>query len=195
MFYYLSHQGSPKKAECLRIGASELWCWRRLKPVNPKGNESWIFIGRTDAEAPILWPPDAKSRLIGKDPDAGKDWRQKEKKAKEDEIAEWHHLCNGYEHELGQTPGDGEGQGAARLGVLMSPAQLGDWTTTNNKFCGDQSNNWLSQESLMDAKINRAKLDEKQDIYTASKYVPPHCLLITKRKKLTLQWETCHILI
>ena len=76
-----------KKAECRRIDASELWCWRRLenpldckeiKPVNPKGNQSWIFIGRTDAEAeaPILWPPDAKSWLIWKDTDAGKDWGQ-----------------------------------------------------------------------------------------------------------------------
>ena len=59
-----------------------------IKPVNSKGNQSWIFIGRTDAEAeaPILWPPDVKSRLIGKDPDAGKDWRQKEKRAAEDEM-------------------------------------------------------------------------------------------------------------
>ena len=74
-----------KKAECQRIDAFELWCWRRLEspldckevqPVNPKGDQSWVFIGRTDAEAetPILWPPDAKSWLIWKDPDAGKDW-------------------------------------------------------------------------------------------------------------------------
>ena len=71
-----------KKAECRRIDAFEMWCWRRLKrpldykefkPVNPKGNQSQIFIGRTDAEAPILWLPDAKSQLIGKDPDAGID--------------------------------------------------------------------------------------------------------------------------
>ena len=79
-----------KKAECRRIDAFELWCWRRLEspldckevqPVHPKGNQFWIFIGRTDAEAetPILWPPDAKNWLIGKDPDAGKDWRQEEK--------------------------------------------------------------------------------------------------------------------
>ena len=79
-----------KKAERQRIDPFRLWCWRRLlrvpwtariQPVNPKGNQSWIFIGRTDAEAetPILWPPDANNRLIGKDPDAGKDWRQEEK--------------------------------------------------------------------------------------------------------------------
>ena len=76
-----------KKAEHWRTDAFELWCWRRLlraldckeiKSVNPKGNQSWIFIGRTDAEgeAPILWPPDVKNWLIGKDPDAGKDWSQ-----------------------------------------------------------------------------------------------------------------------
>ena len=61
---------------------------KEIKPVNPKGNQPWIFIGRTDAEAeaPILWPPDVKTRLFGKDPDAGKDWRQKEKRAAEDEM-------------------------------------------------------------------------------------------------------------
>ena len=91
-----------KKVECQRTDASQLWYWRRLlkvpvfkeiKPVNPKGNQSWIFIGRTDAEAetPLLWPPDAKSWLIGKDPDAlrqigWKDWRQKEKEVAEDEM-------------------------------------------------------------------------------------------------------------
>ena len=80
------------------------------KEVNPKGNQSWIFIGRTDAEAetPILWPPDGKIWLIRKDRDAGKDWRQKEKGAREDEIVGWHYQLNG--HEFEQTPGDTEGQ-------------------------------------------------------------------------------------
>ena len=84
---------------------------KEIKPVNLKGNQSWIFIGRTDAEAeaPILWPPDAK-RLIGKDPDAGKDWRQEEKGLTEDEMVGWHHRFNGHESE--QTPGDDEGQGS-----------------------------------------------------------------------------------
>ena len=74
---------------------------KEIKPVNPKGNQSWIFIGRTDAEAetPILWPPDAKNWLIRKDPDAGKDWRQEEKGMTEDEMVEWHHQLNGYEFE------------------------------------------------------------------------------------------------
>ena len=80
-------------------------------PVDPKGNQSWIFIERTDAkaEAPILWPPDAKSWLIGNDPDAGKDRRQEEKKMTEDETVGWHHWLNG--HEVEQALGDGEGQG------------------------------------------------------------------------------------
>ena len=83
-----------------------------IKPVNPKGNQPWISIGRTDAKAevPILWPPDAKSWLIGKDPDAGKDWRQEEKGMTEDEMVGWHHQLNG--HEFEQTLGDSEGQGS-----------------------------------------------------------------------------------
>ena len=64
---------------------------KEIKPVNPKGDQSWVFIGRTDAEAPILWPPDAKSRFIGKDPDAGKDCRQEDEGATEEEIVGWHH--------------------------------------------------------------------------------------------------------
>ena len=72
-----------------------------IQPVHPKGDQSWIFIGRTDAEdeAPILWPPDMKNWLIGKDPDAGKDWRQEEKGTTEDEMVGWHHQLNGHEFE------------------------------------------------------------------------------------------------
>ena len=82
---------------------------KEIKPVNPKGNQLWIFIGRTNAkaEAPILWPSDAKSRLIGKDPDAGKDWREEEKEMTEDEMAEWHNWLNG--HEFEEAPGVGNG--------------------------------------------------------------------------------------
>ena len=79
--------------------------------VNPKGNQSWIFIGRTDVEAetPILWPPDAKSWLICKDSDAWKDWGQEEKETMQDEIVGWHYWLNG--HGFGWTPGIGDGQG------------------------------------------------------------------------------------
>ena len=82
---------------------------KEIKSVNLKGNQHWIFIGRPDAEAPILWPPDVKSQLIGKDPDAVTKWRQMEKKATEDEIVGWHHQFNG--HELGQIPAYVERQG------------------------------------------------------------------------------------
>ena len=82
---------------------------KEIQLVYPKGNQPWIFIGRTDTEAepPILWPPDLKSQLIGKDPDAGKDWRQEEKGITEDKMVGWHHQLNG--HEFEQTLGDGEG--------------------------------------------------------------------------------------
>ena len=85
---------------------------KEIKPVNPKRNQSWIFIGRTDAEAeaPILWPPDAKNWLIGKAPDTGKDWRQEEKGTREDEMVKWHHWLNG--HEFEQALGVGDEQGA-----------------------------------------------------------------------------------
>ena len=75
--------------------------YKEIQPVNPKGNQSWIFTGRTDAEAetPILWPPDAKNRLIGKDPDAGKDWRWEEKGTTEDEMVGWHYRLGGREFE------------------------------------------------------------------------------------------------
>ena len=72
---------------------------KEIQLVHPKGDQSWVFIERTDAEAetPILWPPDAKSQLIGKDPNAGRDWGQKEKGTAEDEMVGWHHLLNGHE--------------------------------------------------------------------------------------------------
>ena len=84
---------------------------KEIQPVHPKGDQSWVFIGRTDAEAetPVLWPPHAKSWLIGKDPDTGKDWAQEEKRTTEDEMVGWHHCLDG--HGFGWTPGVGDGQG------------------------------------------------------------------------------------
>ena len=84
---------------------------KEIQPVNPKRNQPWIFIGRTDAEAetPILWSPDVKNWLIWKDLDAGKDWRWEEKGMTEDEMVGWHHQLN--EHEFASTPGGGNGQG------------------------------------------------------------------------------------
>ena len=84
---------------------------KEIQPIHPKGNQSWIFIGRTDVEAetPVLWPSCVKSWLIGKDPDAGKDWGQEEKGMTEDEMAGWHHWLDGYEFEQGLGVTDGQG--------------------------------------------------------------------------------------
>ena len=90
---------------------SPLVC-KEIQPVNPKGNQSWIFIGKTDVEAetPMFWPPDSKNWLIGKDPDAREDWGQEEKGMTEDEMVGWHHRLN--VHKFEQAPGVGYGQGS-----------------------------------------------------------------------------------
>ena len=100
---------------------------KEIQPVHPKGNQHWIFIGRTDAEAeaPILWPPDVKSWFIGKGSDAGKDWGQEEKGATEDKMVRQHHQLNG--HEFEETPGDSEGQGSL---VCCSPWGCKELDTT-----------------------------------------------------------------
>ena len=105
----------------------------KIKSVNLKGNQSWMFIGRTDAEAetPILWPPDAKNWLTGKDPDAGQDWRQDEKGTTEDKMVGWYHWLDGNEFE--QAPGAGDGTG--KPGVLQSTGSQRvrhNWTTNLN---------------------------------------------------------------
>ena len=113
--------------DCEDSWAPKNWCFRtvvlektlgspldckEIQSVHPKGDQSWVFIGRTDAEAetPVLWPPHAKSWLIGKDPDAGKDWGQEEKGTTEDEMVVWHHQL--YGHEFEWTPSVGDGQDA-----------------------------------------------------------------------------------
>ena len=100
---------------------------KEIKPVNPKGNQPWIFIGRTDAEAeaPVLWPADVKNWLIWKDPDVGKDWGQEEKGVTEDGMFEWHPWLNGHEYE--QTQGDSEGQGS--LACMGSQRVRHNWAT------------------------------------------------------------------
>ena len=112
---------------------SPLGC-KEIKPVNPKGYQSWIFIGRTDAktEDPVLWPPDVKSQLIGKDPNIGKDWGQEEKGATEDEMVGWHHWLNGHESEqaLGVVK-DRRAWCAAVHGVTKSQTWLSNWTELN----------------------------------------------------------------
>ena len=143
-----------KKAECQRIAAFELWCWRRLLRVPwtaRRSNQSilkeipsWIFIGRTDAEAeaPILWPPDTKNWLTGKCPDAGKDWRQEEKGKTEDEMVEWHHWLDRPEFEQALGVGDGQGRRAC--------CRQGVWTRLSDRteWCSLKHYSWRRGSSL-----------------------------------------------
>ena len=106
---------------------SRLDC-KEIQAVHPKGDQSWVFNGRTDVEAgtPLLWPPHAKSWLIVKDPDAGRDWRQGEKGTTEDEMVGWHHQLN--VHGFGWTPGVGDGQGGlACCGSWVTESDTSEW--------------------------------------------------------------------
>ena len=150
MAYKYKYKGSYEYTECWKkkCWAPKNWCFwnvvlektlespldcKEIQPAHPKGNQSWIFIGRTDAEAevPVLWHPDVKNWLIGKDPDSGQDWRQEEKGMTEDEMVGWHHWLDGLEFE--QALGIGDGQGGL---VCWSPwghkeldmAQQLNWT-------------------------------------------------------------------
>ena len=126
--------------------ASPLDC-REIQPVHPKGDQSWVFIGRTDVEAetPILRPPHAKSWLIGKVSDSGRDWGQEEKGMTEDEMAGWHHWLNG--REFGWTLGVGDGQGGLQVlhavihGITKSWTRLSDWTKLDWYIADEQLKN------------------------------------------------------
>ena len=146
-----------EKAERRRLDAFELWCWRRLlrvpwdckeiQLVHSKGDQPWVFFGRNVAKAEILvlWPPPAKSWLIGKDSDAGRDWGQEEKGMTEDEMAGWHHRLDGPEFEW--TPGDGDGQGGLACCSPWGRKELDmterlNWTElnwTNNFWTSDRN--------------------------------------------------------
>ena len=106
---------------------------KEIQPVNPKGNQPWICIGKTDAEAPIFWPPNAKSWLIRKNPDAGKDWKQ-EKGMIEDKMVGWHYWLSG--HEFEQTPGDDKGLGSLACCSLWGCRELDttEWLNNNRSF-------------------------------------------------------------
>ena len=139
-----------KEGWCQRIDAFELWCWRRLlrvpwtarrsnqsilKEISPEYSlEGWID-GK--AEPSILWPTNAKTQLIGNDPDAGKDWGQEERRATEYEMVGWHHQLN--EHEFGQTPGDTEGQGS----LACCPSWVSKKSDTTKLL--NNTNKWFSQ--------------------------------------------------
>ena len=129
-----------------KILESPLDC-KEIQPVHPKGNQSWIFIGRTDAEAetPMLWPPDVKNWLILKDPDAGKDWRQEEKGMTEDEMVGWYHQFDG--HEFEQAQGDGDGQGSLACYSLWGFKEL-DVTEPLNWADSSLCMHWFSEMNL-----------------------------------------------
>ena len=118
-----------------KILESPLDC-KEIKPVNAKGNQSWIFTGRTDAEAetPILWPPDAMTWLIRKHPDVGKDWRQEEKVMTEDEIVGWHHWLNGHEFEQPLGVSDGQGSLAWCSWWDCKESDTIEWLSNENKI-------------------------------------------------------------
>ena len=127
-----------KKAEHWRIHAFELWCWRRLlrldckiKPVNPKGNQSWIFIGRTDAEAeiPVLWPPDLKNLLIREYPDAKENWGQEERGQQK---LRWLDGISDYGHEVEEASGGGDGQGGLACCTPWDRRVRHDWVAELN---------------------------------------------------------------
>ena len=146
-----------KKAEHQRIDAFELWCWRWLlrvpwtarrsnqsilKEINPEYSLEGLD---AKAEAPILWSPDEKNWLIGKDPGAGKDWRQEEKGMTEDEMVGWHHWLN--EHEFEQAPGDGEGQGglACSSSWSVKESDMTEWLNWTDEVRLVLHNAWETQ--------------------------------------------------
>ena len=114
---------------------------KEIQPVHPKGDQSWVFIERTDAEAetPILWPPDAKSWLIGKDPDAGRDWGQEEKGWIEDEMAGWHHRLDWHESEWTLGVGDGQGGLACYNSWGREESDMTEWLNWTECYCSLQS--------------------------------------------------------
>ena len=135
---------------------------KEIQPVNPKGDQSLVFIGRTDVEAetPLLWPPDMKSWLVGKDPDTGKDWGQGEKGTTEDEMVGWHHRLNG--HRFGWTMGVGDGQGGLACCGLWGCKESDTWATELNWLCLNSAYILGKYAKLTGISENQPNCHEKQ---------------------------------
>ena len=179
----------------LNCGVGEdSWESLGLQPVNPKGDQSWIFIGRTnvEAETPILWPPDVKNWLIWKDPDAGKDWRREEKGMTENEMVGWHHQLNG--HEFEQPPGVDEGQGSLACcspWVTKSQTWLSDWTELiDGKKWGKKR--WRSLQTVTHWQAVIVQLCTAKQSSPRTYYILNHQALLPHFIcKKTLWWRHC----
>ena len=154
---------------------------KEIQPVHPKGNQSWIFIGRTDAEAeaPILWPPYAKNGLIGKDPGAGKDWRQEEKQMTEDEMVGWYHWLDGHEFEHAPGVGDGPGSLPCCNPWSSKESDMTEWL------------NWFEPNHP----CNCLDLSSTEDFFRKEYFYCQHCwpLLVHEpmRSRQTFSWFYC----
>ena len=142
---------------------------KKIKPVNLKGNQPWILIGKTNTEVPVFWSPDVNCQLIEKFPDTGKDWGQKEKRASEDEMAGWLHRFNG--HKLGQTLGDGEGQG-------------------DLAYCSP----WGRKESYMTGGLNNNKFPTCFKIYLFLPLIHVYCFCHLLHQYIFLLWTSLYLL-
>ena len=170
---------------------------KRIKPVHPKGNQSWIFTGRTDAEASVLWPPDVKSWLIGKNPDAGKDWRCKEKGMTEDEMVGWHHWLNGHEFEQAVGVGDGRGGLACCSPWVQKELDMTEWLNNNsNHYVIHKSfstHKWNTIDTLSSVQFSHSVLSDSLQPYELQHTRPP-CSSPSPRvhsdSRLSSRW--CH---
>ena len=169
------------------------WCWIRLlrvswtarRSVNPKGNQSWIFIGRTDmeAETPILWPPDVNNWLIGKDPDAAKDWRQKEKEMTEDEVIGWHHRLDGHEFEQALGVGDGQGSMACCSPWGCNEADTTEWLNDKNDVSSTPTPPWLFPSLHNLSALNRLGFVRGDGFGFFSSYLSESSVSIAKARR------------
>ena len=161
---------------------------KEIQPVRPKGDQSWVFIGRTDVEAetPILWPPEAESWLIGKDPDAGRDWGQEEKGTPEDEMVRWHHRFDG--HGFGWTPRVGDGQGGL-VCCGSGGCKESDMTEQLNWTELKHTNKWCKFCYLWWENKQKAWRAKKWKNSSAWDYLQVGCSGMASQRRWHLNWD------